>query len=1029
MSAHDGIKLVSDSQGMEMKGLQNGGANMLKSTKSGMNKGKKGFVFGRIIGLLTAAALAAVYIPALPVNAADADCGVAMYIPKPANEYTDYVGGWESAETLVIGDDGTPDWTVDVLSPASWGGIKTESGSVWKAGWDEKTHHRYNSQSGTVTVQYPCPWTDGDQFEHLTLGNFITTADVDYIVMGINSNVDTDNLIMYAGKEWADANGNSSTLLSIKKGFHEYVCPTSNENQSWGKHDNKVCGWNSYEQINQLRFSLGGELKNQNFTPIELEFSYVRFVGAKYDGTLLDVDKSGIEIENGAENYSLENNIVDFSFLDDLNLDTVNKSNVTINGGPVEWVMTSDMAPNVFRANLGTLKKNKTYTIRFDGVKKADGTAVADAFTFTTPRTEPVNVTPELHRVDLTKGIVGGWESTEAPKDDMNQWVKDAFANAGWFHITSVKNNDWFYGWFTSMKDRYNTDTGTVSVEVNPKYNNEETQGNDANPDIALTLGQSVSTANAKYVAIGVTASKAGQITVYNTQNQNSSAGLSKVESPASINYKQGFNECIYPLNAEAYSQVDSLRFSHAPSGFDPYTLEFSYVRFVDESYQGLPDKLDETTKIDYSRFMEYNADDNIVGFKFPCDLDFSTLEAENITLNGIAADWVMTSPEDKRSFRAYFSAMKPIMRCRLNIMGLQNTEGSDLVINEYQFNTAAKEDLTGKSAPIMTWELVENYKTENETLLTKDTPLAGKTFTAVTGGLYNNTDQEKQYMLAVVRYQNNRLDDVVSKNVTLAAHQMVGEQTVDVTVPVDSTGYTYKAFAWNAADMIPLCRAITPADSSASKPLKLLILGNSITQHAPFIEAGWYGNWGMAASSRDKDYVHQLMSSVQGMYPLLQMKYQNIALIENKFTEDIVPQVKGNYEFQACADYEADIIIITIGANIHTDNAPLTVAKYTEIVNAFKTNPNAKVIVGATTLTGEDVIEVLSDYAATNHCPFVDMAFTKSEHPEYFPADSEFDPEKGGGVRLHPNDAGMKAMADSLAPALWSVIESYHKK
>lgn len=115
-------------------------------------------------------------------------------------------------------------------------------------------------------------------------------------------------------------------------------------------------------------------------------------------------------------------------------------------------------------------------------------------------------------------------------------------------------------------------------------------------------------------------------------------------------------------------------------------------------------------------------------------------------------------------------------------------------------------------------------------------------------------------------------------------------------------------------------CSVALCADELRSQPPigglpagRILFLGNSITLHGPAPKIGWTGNWGMAASTRQNDYVHLLtakLARLAGSQPQIMVK--NIAAFEREYNNfDIAMQLIPEFEFNA------DIVIVAIGENV----------------------------------------------------------------------------------------------------------------
>ena len=206
------------------------------------------------------------------------------------------------------------------------------------------------------------------------------------------------------------------------------------------------------------------------------------------------------------------------------------------------------------------------------------------------------------------------------------------------------------------------------------------------------------------------------------------------------------------------------------------------------------------------------------------------------------------------------------------------------------------------------------------------------------------------------------------------------------------------------------------PAFAEALVPQKVLFIGNSITKHGPKADIDWHGNWGMAATSEEKDYVHVVTKALavkHGARPTIMIK--NVADFERAH---VGYDISG--KFADVAAFKADLIILCIGENVPALKTPEAQAKYQEQVTALlktlKSNPKAQIIVRSSFWA-----DPAKDTAMRQACEaiggaFVDISALSKDEKNY--ARSER-PYKHAGVANHPGDRGMAAIAAEIVKAV----------
>ncbi|WP_214070567.1 SGNH/GDSL hydrolase family protein [Mucilaginibacter sp. dw_454] len=188
-----------------------------------------------------------------------------------------------------------------------------------------------------------------------------------------------------------------------------------------------------------------------------------------------------------------------------------------------------------------------------------------------------------------------------------------------------------------------------------------------------------------------------------------------------------------------------------------------------------------------------------------------------------------------------------------------------------------------------------------------------------------------------------------------------------------------------------------------------VLILGNSITRAKTDPVYSWTGNWGMAATVADSDYVHILSRKFLALNNRCDTAATNIAGFE------IFPEAYSiDDSLRSYRDSKPDLIIIRIGEDVPADFDSVVFNKrYSDLITYFKTgNPDVHIYAVGSFWTGRTAIDnVMKKYSA-----FVSLSKLGEDMSNY-----SWGLYPNPDVQFHPSNKGMR----EIAAVIWKGVDS----
>lgn len=233
------------------------------------------------------------------------------------------------------------------------------------------------------------------------------------------------------------------------------------------------------------------------------------------------------------------------------------------------------------------------------------------------------------------------------------------------------------------------------------------------------------------------------------------------------------------------------------------------------------------------------------------------------------------------------------------------------------------------------------------------------------------------------------------------------------------------------AIDMVTITVSGQP-NVVADYGLNVLFIGNSITKHPP--KPGWDGNWGMAASSENNDFVHRLVAKLENKYGIVEYKIAEgdsrgascfEGLGENPTNDQMATQMAGM--FTLIENEQPNIINVQIGENWGVSQETREKAFQYFIDEAKKIKEDIIINICAgfwSEKTGKDYLAKAAVVEANENVYLSETGIGTFDAKSEKAVNCAFEFFEEHGIGAHPGDVGMENIAQIIYDTISPVID-----